>query len=142
MRIAAPTVDGRRLPLDFAAWTGTGGITGSAPSLRYLVTGENVARFRARQPTDDRPVPVAASAGVSSVAGPGGVVALDLGAGRIIARVVAALRRAPTVTGDVVLADEATAATALTADVPGSGASNEVWVNAPAGGGRRSMRST
>jgi hypothetical protein len=137
MRIGTPTVDGRRLPFDFAAWTGTGGVTGTGPALRYLVTGDNVARFRARQPTDDRPVPVAASAGVSAVAGPGGVVPLDLGAGRIVARVVATLRRAPTVTGDVVLVDEATAATALTADVPGSGAPNEVWVNAPTGDARR-----
>jgi hypothetical protein len=137
MRIGRPTIDGRPLPFDAAAWTGTGGITGTAPTLRYLVTGDNVARFRARQATDDRPVPIAASEGVSSAAGPGGVVALDLGAGRIVARVVATLRRAPTVAGDVVLADEATAATALTADVPGSGAPSEVWVNARPGDERR-----
>jgi hypothetical protein len=137
MRIGTPAVDGRSLPFDPAAWTGTGGITGDAPALRYLVTGDNVARFRARQPTDDRPVPVAASERVSSVAGPGGVVALDVGAGRIVARVVATLRRAPTVAGDVVLADEATAATALTADAPGSGAASEVWVNTASGNERR-----
>jgi FtsX-like permease family len=137
MRIGTPTVDGRQLPVDFAEWTGTGGITGTPPELRYLVTGDNVARFRARQPTDDRPVPVAATAAVSAAAGPGGVVALDLGAGRIVARIVAPLRRAPTVTGDVVLADEATAATALTADAPGSGAPDEVWVNAPKGAAQR-----
>jgi hypothetical protein len=131
MRIGTPTVDGRKLPVEFADWTGTGGISGSAPSLRYLVTGDNVARFRARQPTDDQPVPVAASAGVRAVAGPGGVVPLDLGSGQIVARVVATLRRAPTVDGDVVLADQATAATALNADAPGSGAATEVWVEAP-----------
>jgi hypothetical protein len=36
-----------------------------------------------------------------------------------------------------VLADEATAATALTADSPGAGAANEVWVDAPGGSERR-----
>jgi FtsX-like permease family len=137
MAIGTPTVDGRPLPFDPARWTGTGGITGTAPQLRYLVTGDNVARFRARQQTDDRPVPVAASEAIRSVAGPGGVVALDIGAGRIVARVVATLRRAPTVARDVVLADEATAATALTADVPGSGAPGEVWVSGRGGDERR-----
>jgi hypothetical protein len=137
MRIGTPAVDGRKLPVDFADWTGTGGISGGAPSLRYLVTNDNVARFRARQPTDDRPVPVAASAGVRAVTGPGGVVPLDIGSGRILARVVAPLRRAPTVDGDVVLADAATVATALNADAPGSGAATEVWVDAPKGAERR-----
>ncbi len=137
MRIGTPAVDGRKLPVDFADWTGTGGINGSAPSLRYLVTGDNVARFRARQPTDDRPVPVAASSGVRALTGPGGVVPLDLGSGRILAQVVAPLRRAPTVDGDVVLADQATVATALNADAPGSGAATEVWVDAPKGAERR-----
>ncbi len=133
MLLGRPTVDGRRLPLDFSKWIGTGGISGTPPSLRYVVTGENVARLRARQPTEDRPVPVAASAAVAAAAGPGGVVALDFGSARLVARVVATLRRAPTVDGDVVLADESTAATALTADSPGAGAAGEVWVDAPTG---------
>lgn len=133
MLLGAPSVDGRRLPFDFSAWTGTGGITGTPPALRYLVTGENVARLRARQPTDERPVPVAASPDVAAAAGPGGVVALDLGSARLVARVVATLRRAPTVDGSVVLADESTAATALTADSPGAGAASEVWIDAPSG---------
>jgi FtsX-like permease family len=131
MLLGAPRVDGRRLPFDFGGWTGTGGITGTPPSLRYLVTGENVARLRARQPTDGRPVPVAASPDVAAAAGPGGVVALDLGSARLVARVVATLHRAPTVDGGVVLADESTAATAIAADSPGAGAANEVWVDVP-----------
>jgi hypothetical protein len=137
MRIGTPEADGRSLPLDFDAWTGTGGVTGTAPALRYLVTGDNVARFRAIQPTDDRPVPVAASAGVAAAAGPGGVVALDLGSGRIVARIVSTLRRLPTVDGEAVLADQSTVATALNADAPGSGATTEVWVEAPSGDERR-----
>jgi hypothetical protein len=137
MRLGAPAVDGRPLPADFSNWVGRGGIDGSPPSLRYLVTGENVARLRARQPTDDRPVPIAASAGVSAAAGPGGVVALDLGSARLVGRIVATLRRAPTVDGDVVLADESTVATALTADSPGAGAASEVWVDAPQGSERQ-----
>ena len=92
-----------------------------------------MARLRARQPTDKRPVPVAASPDVAAAAGPGGVVALDFGSARLVARVVATLRRAPTVDGNVVLADESTAATALTADSPGAGAASEVWIDAPSG---------
>ncbi len=137
MRLGPPSVDGRPLPLDPGAWIGTGGISGTAPLLRYLVTGENVARFRARQPTDNHPLSVAASPGVAEAAGPGGIVPLDVGAAHVLARVVATLRRAPTVDGDVVLADQASAATALTADAPGSGATNEVWVNAADGSERR-----
>jgi hypothetical protein len=131
MRLGAPLVDGKRLRLDPGVWVGTGGISGRAPKLHYLVTNNDVARFRARQPTDDRPIQVAASEGVRAATGPGGVVALDLGAGRIVVRVVAPLNRAPTATGDVVLADEPALATALNADAPGSGAPSEVWVDAP-----------
>ncbi len=133
MLLGRPSVDGRPVAFDFSGWTGTGGIAGTPPSLRYVVTGENVARLRARQPTDDRPVPVAASPAVAAAAGPGGVVALDLGSSRLVARVVATLRRAPTVDGDAVLADESTVATALTSDSPGAGAASEVWVDAPSG---------
>src|SRR5262249_21145689 len=37
MRIDAPRVDGRRLPFDVSAWTGTGGITPVAGCLHYFV---------------------------------------------------------------------------------------------------------
>jgi hypothetical protein len=131
MQVGAPRADGHELPLDFAAWTGTGGITphGSG-ELAYVVTTNDVARFRARQPTDDHPIPIVASTRLADAAGPGGILPLDVATGTIVGRVVGIVRRMPTVSGDVVIADGPTAATALVADAPGSGTPNEVWLNA------------
>jgi ABC-type antimicrobial peptide transport system permease subunit len=127
-------VDGVTLPFDFASWTGSGGITPAGRgTLRYLVTGNDVARFRARQPTDDHPIPVVASPALADAAGPGGVLPLDVATGTIIARIVGTVRRIPTVDEDIVIADEPTLATALGASAPGSGTPNEVWVDAAAG---------
>jgi hypothetical protein len=131
MTVGEPLTNGRRLPLDFAAWTGTGGISAEGEALRYLVTTDNVARFRARQPTDEHPLPVAVSAPLAAAAGPGGTLPLDLGSTRIVGKVVATLRRLPTVSGDAVLADEATLRTALDAEAPGRGVPNELWLEAP-----------
>src|SRR5207244_1167068 len=80
IRFGAPRVDGRALPFDFSAWTGTGGITpvASAP-LRYVVTGNAVARFRARQPTAGRPGPVAVTRTLAAAAGPGGIPPVEVG---------------------------------------------------------------
>ena len=138
MRIGAPRVDGRALPFDFSAWTGTGGITpvGSA-RLRYVVTGNAVARFRARQPTDGRPVPVAVTRTLAAAAGPGGILPIEVGSGTITGRVVATARRIPTIDGDAVLADASTIAAALAADAPGAGAPNEAWLDAPRGAAAR-----
>ena len=134
MRIGAPRVDGRALPFDFAAWTGTGGITPvGARRLRYVVTGEAVARFRARQPTDGRPVPIVVTRALADAAGPGGILPIEVGSGTINGRVVAAAQRIPTVDGDAVLADAQTIVTALDADAPGTGAPNEAWLDAPRG---------
>src|SRR5262249_33579730 len=122
MRIDAPRVDGRRLPFDVSAWTGTGGITPVAGGLHYLVTNDAAARFRARQSTDGRPVPVVVTHTLASAAGPGGVLPIDIGNGRITARVVAEARRIPTIDGDAILADAPTLSVALAADAPGAGA--------------------
>jgi hypothetical protein len=132
MTLGRPSVDGRPLDVDLSTWQGSGGINGTPPRLRYLVTGDDVARLRAPQPTDDRAVPVAATRGVADAAGPGGVVALSVGGGTVDGRIVAALRRLPTVEGEAVLADERTVAIALTAAAPGAASVDEVWLDAPA----------
>jgi hypothetical protein len=133
LRLGKPRVDGHTLPLDFAGWTGTGGVTAAQGGrLDYLVTGNAVALFRARQPTDDHPVPIVATQRLAAAAGPGGVLPLSASNGAIVGRVVGTVRRVPTVSGDVVLADESTVATALNSSAPGSGAANEVWLDAPA----------
>src|SRR6266545_3921287 len=131
MSLGRPRVDGRRLPLPFAAWTGTDGITAEGRTLRYLVTTDNVARFRARQPTDAGPIPVVVSPGLAAAAGPGGILPLDVGKGTIVSRVAGTVRRMPTVEGDAVLVDGPTIATALDADAPGGGATNEIWLESP-----------
>jgi hypothetical protein len=134
MRIGAPRADGRRLPFEFAAWTGTGGITALAGGgFHYFVTNSAVARFRARQPTDGRPVPVVATRTLATAAGAGGILPIEVGNGTITARVVAEARRIPTIDGDAVLADAQTLSVALAADAPGAGAPTEAWLIAPPG---------
>jgi hypothetical protein len=134
LRLGTPRVDGTPLPLDFGRWDGSGGITQAGDrSLRYLVTGNDVARFRARQPTDGKPIPIVASPTLAAAAGPGGVLPLEVGTGTVVGRVVGTVRRIPTVDEDVVIADGPTLANALSATAPGSGSPNEVWLDAPAG---------
>jgi len=131
--LSRPRVDGRELSLDFAHWAATGGLTaGSGGRIQYVVTGDAVARFRARQPTDDHPVPIVASPTLAAAAGPGGVLPLDVATSTIVGRVVGVVRRIPSVDEDVVMADGPTLATALNAAAPGVGAANELWLDAPA----------
>ena len=134
LHVGRPRVDGQTLPLDFARWEGSGGITpASGGTLRYLVTGNDVARFRAHQPTDDHPIPIVASPTLAAAAGPGGVLPITAAAGTIVGRIVGTVKRIPTVDEDVVIADGPTVATALSATAPGSGNASEVWLDAPAG---------
>jgi hypothetical protein len=134
MRIGAPRIDGRALPFAPDSWTGTGGISSHGGGrLRYVVTDTAVSRFRARQPTDDHPVPIVATRTLARAAGPGGVLPVDIGTGTITGRVVATARRIPTVAGDGVIADAQTLASALAADAPGTGVPSEAWLDAPHG---------
>jgi hypothetical protein len=132
LQLGRPRVDGRLLAFDFGRWTGTGGVTTVGGRLDYLVTGNAVALFRARQPTDDHPVPIVVTPQLADAAGPGGVLPLTAANAAIVGRVVGVVRRAPTVTGDVVIADGPTVATALNGAAPGAGAANEAWLDAPA----------
>ena len=133
LRLRRPRVDGRELPLDFAHWTASGGLTATGGDrIRYVVTGDAVARLRARQPTDDHPVPLVVSQRLAAAAGPGGVLPVNVATGTILGRVVGIVRRVPTVDEDVVIGDGPTVATALNTAAPGSGAANELWLDAPA----------
>jgi hypothetical protein len=134
LRLGRPRVDGRSLPLDFASWTGSGGLTVKGPGrIHYVVTDVQVARFRARQPTDDHPIPIVASPQLAAAAGPGGVLPFNVATGTIVGRIVGTVRRIPTVGEDVVIADGPTVETALSAEAPGSGTPNEVWLDSPDG---------
>jgi len=134
LRLGRPLVDGQRLPTGFGHWLGSGGITGAGgESLHYLVTGNDVARFRAVQQTDDRPIPIVVTPTLAAAAGPGGVLVVDAGKASIVGRVVGTVRRLPTVGEDVVLADGPTLATAVSELAPGSANPNEIWLDARAG---------
>jgi hypothetical protein len=122
--------------VDYARWLGTNGVTGSGPTLRYVVTSQAAARFRARQATDGAPIPVAASPALAAAAGPGGILPLSVTGEPLRARVVAVVDRFPTVAGNVVVADGDTVTTALNAEVPGSALPNELW----AGGDPATLR--
>lgn len=122
-------VDGRRLAFPLSRWQGSGGITLAGDNrLRYVITGEAEAQLRAREPTDGRPVPIVVTPGLAAAAGPGGILPLTINDAPVVGQVVATARRIPTVTGDAVLADEATMSTALDAASPGAGLVDEVWL--------------
>ena len=131
MTLGGLLVDGRPLSFDLSTWDGSGGVSAEGKRFRYLVTGDNVARLRARQPTDDHPVPVAVSPSLADAAGPGGILPLDIGGTSIVGKVVATAERIPSVSGDVVLADGPTISNALDAAAPGRGVANELWLDAP-----------
>jgi hypothetical protein len=117
----------------FPEWIGAGGIKprreGDRTRLHYLVSDQLDARFRARQASDGRLVPVIASPRLAAAAGPGGTLAVQLGGPRVSVRVVATARRFPSVEeGEFVVADEQFLATALNASAPGTGVVNELWL--------------
>jgi hypothetical protein len=87
--------------------------------------------LRPAQPADTHPVPVLADAQTADAAEPGGRIALTVDGLPVIARVVGVLSRFPTLPSDAagfVVADEATLAAALDAQLPGQGRADELWI--------------
>jgi MFS family permease len=139
------TADGiHRLPIDFGQWTGVGGVksrlTRNGVRLRYFVTNDVVSRFRSKQPTDHSPVHVIATAGIAALAGPSGLLPLQVEGEPFVGRVVATARRFPTVSGDFVLADREALSTALNADAPGSAVTDEIWLTGSSASDERRMK--
>jgi hypothetical protein len=122
-------VDGRPVPRQFADWTGTGGISGAAVRLGYVLTPDRTGRFRPRQPTDGTLLRVLATPRIAAAAGPHGVVPLQVEGELVAARVVGVIRRFPSIVGDAVVADRVTAATTLDTRSPGLGTTNELWLD-------------
>ena len=88
--------------------------------------------LRPAQPSDALPVPVLADLQTAAALGPGGRLALTVDGLPVIARVVGTLRRLPTLAADApgfVVADEATLASALDAQLPGQGRADELWIS-------------
>jgi hypothetical protein len=125
-----PRVNGRAVPAAFASWTGTGGISGSAARLGYVLTPDRTGRFRPRQPTDGSVLSVLATPQVAAAAGPRGIIPLQIEGEQIAARIVGVVNRFPSIVGEAVIADRVTAATMLDTRSPGLGTTNELWLNA------------
>ena len=124
-----------RVPL--GAWRGVGAAASTAPSRSGAVATLSFAAIgtpgvlRPAQPTDAHPVPVLGDPQTAASAGPGGRIALTVDGLPVIARVVGVLNRFPTLPPDsagFLIADEATLAGALDAQLPGQGRADELWI--------------
>ena len=129
---------GQSLPVPFGAWRGVGAAATTAPATSGAVAMVSFSAsgtpgvFRPAQPTDTRPVPVLADPQTAASAGPDGRIALTVDGLPVIARVVGVLSRFPTLDADsagFVIADEATLAGALDAQLPGQGRADELWIS-------------
>jgi hypothetical protein len=129
---------GRSLPIPLGAWRGVGAaatsapVTGGAFAIVSFSASGTPGVLRPAQPTDRRPVPVLADPQTAAAAGPDGRIALTVDGLPVIARVVGVLNRFPTVdpdSGGFVIADEATLAAALDAQLPGQGRPDELWIS-------------
>jgi hypothetical protein len=134
---------GPSLPVPLGAWRGVGAAattesatTGPPTSGAVAIVGFSATGtpgvFRPAQPTDTLPVPVLADPQTAASAGPDGRIALTVDGLPVVARVVGVLGRFPTIEGDsagFVIADEATLAAALDAQLPGQGRPDELWIS-------------
>jgi hypothetical protein len=135
LTFGTPRVAGAPVTNAFAHWTGTGGVSGTAARIGYLITPDRTAVYRPMQPTDGRLLPVLATSHVAAEAGPHGIIPLQIEGEQVPARIVGTLHRFPSLTGDAVVADLHAAETLLETRSPGLGLTNELWTNAtpPAG---------
>jgi len=128
---------GRSVPIPLGAWRGVGAATTApATSGAVAVVGFSASGtpgvLRPAQPTDTLPVPVLADPQTAASAGPDGRIALTVDGLPVIARVVGVLSRFPALDPDsagFVIADEATLAAALDAQLPGQGRADELWIS-------------
>jgi hypothetical protein len=102
----------------------------------YAFPTGGTVRLRRRQATDGVPLRVVVSPAIADAAGPSRLLTLDFGGAEIPARIVGTAARFPAAEdqGDgFVVADESRLATALDADLPGTGTPGELWLSAAAG---------
>ena len=125
-----------RVPV--GAWRGVGAAATTAPAGSGTVATISFATsgtpgvLRPAQPTDTHPVPVLADPQTAASAGPGGRIALTVDGLPVTGRVVGVLDRFPTLPSDsagFLVADEATLAAALDAQLPGQGRADELWIS-------------
>lgn len=121
-------VDGVPVRNAFRGWVGTGGVSGKAAKLGYVLTPDLNGIFRPRQSTDGKPLPVLATPGVAREAGPHGIIPLAIEGEQIAGRVVGVVQRFPSIVGDAVVADLGQSSTRLDTRSPGLGTTDELWV--------------
>ena len=122
-------VNGKPVRASFGGWIGTGGVSGAAARLGYVLTSDRNGTFRPQQPTDRRPLPVLSTPRVAAESGPHGIIPLQIEGELVAGRIVGIVRRFPSVDGDVVVAARQPASTILDTRSPGLGTTDELWVN-------------
>jgi hypothetical protein len=128
LTFGTPTIDGKPVERAFAGWVGTGGVSGKAADLGYVLTPDLNGVFRPLQSTDGHPLPVLVTPGIARAAGPHGIVPLDIEGETIAGRVVGVVQRFPSIVGDAVVADLGQSSTRLDTRSPGLGIPDELWV--------------
>jgi Na+-transporting methylmalonyl-CoA/oxaloacetate decarboxylase gamma subunit len=129
--LGTPRVNGKPIANAFSSWAGTGGVSGGADRIGYLITPDRTAVYRPAEPTDNSLLPVLVTPAVAAEANAQGVAPLQIEGEQIAARVVGIVKRFPSATGDAVIADRQTASTLLDTQSPGVGITDELWLNAP-----------
>jgi hypothetical protein len=128
---------GPSVTISLGRWRGVGAAaTGPTTSGAVVLVGFADAGtpgvVRPAQPTDTTPVPVLTDPAMAASAGPDGRIALTVDGRPVTGRVVGVLRRFPTIdpsSAGFVIADEATLAAALDAQLPGQGRPDELWIS-------------
>lgn len=129
LTFGVPRVNGTPVSGGFTRWTGNGGVGGSPAELGYVLTPDRTGTYRPTQPTDGRPLPVLVTPKIAAIAGPRGIIPLDIEGESVPARVVGVVQRFPSIVGDAVVADLDQAGTRLDTLSPGLGTTNELWLN-------------
>jgi hypothetical protein len=128
---------GPSLSVSLGAWRGVGSATTRPTASDAVATvsftpSATPGVVRPAQPTDTSPVPVLTDPATAASAGPEGRIAVTVDGLPVTERVVGVLRRFPALPpgpAGFVIADEATLAAALDAQLPGQGQPNELWIS-------------
>jgi hypothetical protein len=131
---------GRRVVTSWHGWQAPAGgrVTRAAGSVKIAFTFQDTGArlvFHPVEPTDARLMPVVVSPDIARAAGGvGKETVLNFQDTTVAARIVGIATRMPTVpsdSGPFVLADGGWLSTAVSANAPGEGTPNEIWISAP-----------
>ena len=136
--LAVQPASGPSRTVSLGAWRGAGaaataGLAASGAVVTVTFSPSSAPGVvRPAQPADTSPVPVLTDPATAASAGPEGRIALTVDGLPVTARVAGVLRRFPALpagSAGFVIADEATLAAALDAQLPGRGQPNELWIS-------------